>query len=328
MTEKSEIAHSLHQVALTRYSITFESAIQTEDGLLLKDDNDEYYHLKKYSGERQELLASLEAEEYLLKNGFKWAVPSIPMIGGETNLKYDGQDFYLKKWQPGGVDFPFRWHYQLGSEILAWIHQAGEGFQPGIKEGWEWPDWVQLFEMARDTIYELHTTIIDEKEEKLAKYFDKTVSDAFRAMQEAIIHLKKAGYYEQRLEGMSRGYISLSQVPAPTLGMEFDLLNLIIPDLPACGLGAYLGQLGHWRKVRVINDVIDLITAYNHIRPLKSEEIDLIKGFLKFPWHFWWVTEKYFLREKEKKRNKKYAKALRKISQATTKEIYSALLEL
>ncbi len=321
------IVPNLYQLATTRYPMTFESATPAKEGLLLKGEEKEYFLLKRYTGENKELIACLEAENYLLKNDFRWTATTIPLIGGSGNLDKAGQSYYLKECRPQGKSLQSRWHYQIGSELLAKIHLAGEGFQPEIKNGWEWPDWIHLFEMARDSIYEMHTTVLQSSESNLTKYFNHTVKDALSDIEEAIVHLRSVGYHEQRKEGLHRGYISLSKFPSLRPGLEYDLIDLMLPDLPACGLGTFLGQLRDWNSSKVINDVIDLITMYEKIRPLSTDEIDLIKGFLKFPWKFWWMTEKFFLKE-ENKDYKKYKKELKHLIKGNFKEIRASLLEL
>lgn len=317
----------LHHLAKAHYPISFETATQEENGLLLQGD-DGYYVLKRFEGQRPELDVALEAEAYLRKQGFSWAILGVPMIGGQMSLEEQEQIYYLKTWQPKEPKRQYRWEYLFGCESLARVHLAGEGFHPQTLEGWEWPDWVRLFEMARDVIYEMHTTVTKGKEEKIAKYFERTANEALRAMEDTIVHMKAIGYREQRAEGMKKGYINLNQVPTPVPGLQFDLVGKIVPDLPACGLGAFLGQIGDWTKRRVINDVVDLLDAYNQIRRLSSDEIDLIKGFLKFPWQFWWVTEEFFVKQAgTKKRNKVYAKALKDVFGGYSKEIRSGLQE-
>lgn len=320
--------HELHQLAAAHYPIAFEAATPEENGLLLQGEG-RYYMLKRFEGKRSELAVAMEAEAYLRRNGFEWMVQGVPLIGGHMSLEDREQVYYMKTWQPKEPPKAYRWQHLFGSESLARVHLAGEGFHPATLEGWEWPDWVRLFEMARDVIYEMHTTVVGGKEEKVAKYFERTANEAIRSIEESIVHLKSIGYHEQRAEGMKKGYINLSKVPSPTPGLQFDLVGKIVPDLPACGLGSFLGQIGDWTKRRVINDVIDLLDVYNQTRKLSSDEIDMIKGFLKFPWQFWWVTEEYFVKQqKEKKRNKAYAKALKDVFGGYSKEIRSGLQEM
>lgn len=318
----------LHQIATTNYPLTFEKARSVKEGLLLESDREQYYLLSQFAGNNRELLTSLEAEKYLQKRGFSWIAPAIPLTGGTAELTHQGQNYYLKDWHPKDQNATYRWEMQLGSEILARVHLLGENFQPQATNSWEWPDWIKLFEMARDTIYELHTSVTSEQEKKLIKYFDQTAKDAIMAMEEAIVHLKKIGYEEQRADGMRKGFINLSQTPGIKLGMKFDLLTSLNPDLPACGLGSFLGQTGDWKKKIVINDVVDLLNVYNRIRQLTTDEIDLIKGFLKFPWKFWWATEEFYPKNQLKKRGKRYAKELKAIRKSNPLEIQRALQEL
>ncbi len=327
MIEERRIVSNLYQMATTRYPMTFESATPAKEGMLLKGEEKEYFLLKRFNGESKELIASLEAENYLLKSGFQWTSPTIPLISGSGNLEKAGQSYYMKDSQPRGKSLESRWQFQFGCEFLASIHQAGEGFQPQEKAGWEWPDWIHLFEMTRDSIYELHTSVIQSSESRLTKYFNQTVREALSAIEETIAHLKSVGYYEQRKEGMKKGYISLNQLPSLIPGLEYDILDLMVPDLPACGLGTIFGQLKDWNSSRVINDVIDMFVAYNKVRRLTTDEVDLCKAFLKFPWKFWWVTEKYFLKEEEKN-HKKYRKELKYLSKGNIREIRGSILEI
>lgn len=331
MTEENGKKPDLYRLANVHYPIPFETAAPLDEGLLLKGDRGDYYHLKKFEGGSRQLFNAFEAKEYLKNRGFAWTTSIIPKLSGENNLKQDTTEFYLKEWNQNENELPSRWQAQLGSELLASIHKAGEGFRPAQPDQWEWPDWIKLFEMARDTIYELHSTVIESKESKLTKYFDRTAGDAARSVEEAIVHLKRVGYYDQREEGKRKGYVSLSRIPSPSLGMKFDLVEMITPDLPACSLGTYLGQLGDWSEPKVINDVIDLITIYNQIRPLSGDEIELIKGFLRFPWHFWWVTEEYFIKAEKKKLekvHKRYGRALKGVYKNYKIDIPAALQEL
>lgn len=324
MTDERE----LHQLAAVHYPITFEAATPQENGLLLRG-GDGYYLLKRFEGRQPELTVALEAEAYLCRKGFEWVIPGVPLIGGNFSLEDREKIYYLKSWHPKEPEKTYRLQYLLGSESLAKVHLAGEGFHPVMVDGWEWPDWVRLFEMARDVIYEMHTTMVSNKEDGLAKYFERTAKEAIRSIEEAIVHLKSVGYHEQRADGIKKGYINLNRVPSPTPGLQFDLVGKLVPDLPACGLGAFLGQMGEWTKRHVINDVVDLLDTYNKVRKLSSDEMDLIKGFLKFPWQFWWVTEEYFVRQqKEKKRNKVYAKALKDVFGGYSREIRSGLQEM
>lgn len=328
MAKERGLGVYLHQIATTNYPLTFEKASSVREGLLLEGDQEQYYLLSQFAGNQLELQTSLEAEKYLENRGFSWLTPAIPLTGGSSEMVHGGQNYYLKDWQAKNQKPTYRWQMQLGSEILAKVHLLGENFQPQTANGWEWPDWMKLFEMARDTIYELHTTITSEQEKKLIKYFDQTAKDAILAMEDAIVHLKEIGYDDQRTEGMRKGFINLSQVPGINPGLKFDLLVSLNPDLPSCGLGSFLGQIGDWKKKIVINDVIDLIDAYNRIRKLSTDEIDLVKGFLKFPWKFWWATEEFFPKNKLKKKGKRYAKELKSIRKSKTLEIQKALQEL
>ena len=325
-----EITSSLQNKALTQYPLVIEKTISTDEGILLKTEKNQFYHLKRYSGAGEELKAALEAEDYLVEKGFSWSASHIALVNGEVSLKHNNQEYYLKKWQPEKLEMPNKWQLQLGCELLAEIHKLGEGFKTDSNDSWTWPDWIKIFEMARDTIYELHTAVIKEQRKKLTKYFDRTAPKAFKDIEKAIVQLKRAGYYEQREEAIKTGYISLSQVPTPSLGMNFDLIELLVPDLPACGLGAYLGQSCHWQQEKVLNKVVELLEVYDQKFRLFNEEIEVVKGFLEFPWEFWWVTEQHFLKseKRDKKRNKKYAKALKKIYKYSNGEIMSALNEL
>lgn len=327
MVEEKKHEVTLAEGTAVHYPIRFETALQVKNGLLLKDGSNTYYLLKKYPGNERELAVSLKAEAFLRKNGFKGTVPGIVMSNGNESPEQGRQSFYLKYWHPEVESLPYRWQTQFACETLAQIHLRGEGFHPGNGEGWNWPDWVKLFEMARDAIYELHTTVVLRANERLLKYFDVTARDAICAIEEAIVHLKSAGYYQLRAEGMRHGYVNLSRVPNPAPGGTFDLIGKIAPDLPACGLGAFLGQMGDWSKLQVINDVLDLLELYGNIRPLAAEEVQLVKGFLKFPWQFWWATEQYFELEDESKRLKRYKKALKSVYGGISKEIRSALQE-
>lgn len=323
--QKHEVA--LLQGATVNYPVRFETALQVKNGLLLKDGTDKYYLLKKFPGNERELAVSLEAESFLRQRGFRGTVPGIVFSHGGEGLEHGRQSLYLKYWHPEVEALPYRWQTQFACETLAQIHLSGEGFHPGSGEGWNWPDWVKLFEMARDAIYELHTTVVLRANERLLKYFDRTAKEAICAIEEAIVHLKAAGYYELRAAGMRHGYVNLSRAPSLAPGGCFDLIGKIAPDLPACGLGAFLGQMGDWSKLQVINDVLDLLETYGKIRPLSTDEVALVKGFVKFPWQFWWATEQYFELEEESKRLKRYKKALKSVYGGVSQEIRAALQE-
>ncbi len=327
MGKDNRVGVNLYQAATTNYPLTFKTASPIKEDLLLKGDQEKYYLLKKFDGKENELASSIEAEEYLQNKGFKWITPTVPMKDGRKGLEYEGQNYYLQGWQPE-LEIPLRWQWQLGSQLLARVHLLGENFQPQIIEGWGWPDWIQLFEMARDTASELHTIMVNEKKGRLIRDFDRTVGNAIKSTEEAIEHLTKVGYFEQRAEAMQQGYISLSQIPGAGPGLKYDLVGYITPDIPACGLGAFLGQNLDWSSDLVINDVVDLITMYNKIRLLSGDEIAIIKGFLKFPWNFWWTTEEIFVKNKVKEKDKSYADKLKAVITSMDDKIRIALQEL
>lgn len=328
MANEQEFSYYLYQTAKIQYPLSFLDVAPHNDGLILTGDDNELYFLKKYEGRLEDLSTAVKAEKYLHSAGLEWVAPTILLSSGKDHLKYDGKTFYLKRWFPKEMDLPFKWQLQFGSEVLATIHKKSEGFKLEAEEDWQWPDWIKLFQMARDTMYELHTVVVEKQGEQMVKYFNPTAELALIAMDEAINHLKRAGYPEQRTEGMRKGYVSLTRVPGLFPGDKFDMIGRITPDLPACSLGAFLCQIGDWKNPWVINDVVDLISSYNQIRELSIDELELVKGFMKFPWLFWNAAEEYFLQKDGKKNELRYTQELKAITKSMGNDFVIALQEL
>jgi CotS family spore coat protein len=280
------------------------------------------YCLKRVQHGDKRALKGIRLFNYLKSNGFDNVAEYIVLKNGEECVKIGNTKYYLTEWIQGKEcdvnDFS---EVKRSVVLLANFHLKSRGFydkHAGIKS--KMKNWVGKLESEKMKL-DIFKNIIEGK--KIRTTFDSRYYqslDRFKQRMDAAVELLKHSHYSNLSQNallektICHGNFNYHNILAGNDGKIYITdLNNVVYGINAYDLAKFVGRLLH-KKAYYWNfsAARDLIEAYNEVRPLSIEELEVLLAFLIFPHKFWKLGKKRY--EKKKKWDEdKYLKKLDKI---------------
>lgn len=245
----------------------------------------------------------LSAIKHLQEKGFN-KIPEILKTNNSSDYINIGDDFaYLTKWIPSRVsnyDNPIE--LAMVSEKLAEMHECSKGFKVdrNMKPRIGWGNWIKVFNTRCDEILDFKKRI---SQKAYKSEFDCIYLDAIEKQlgiaEKAISELTNANYYEVMWKEIFKsGFCHHDYAHHNVLLDSDNNINLI--DFDYCILDTHLHDLSSL-IIRAMKydkwdfDKADLIiNSYKSKLEVTDNELQLMKGFIRFPQSFWQIGLQYY----------------------------------
>lgn len=245
----------------------------------------------------------ISAINHLQKKGFE-TIPDI--LKTKDNLDYItlGNSFaYLTEWIPSRVsnyDNPIE--LELISKKLGELHSCSNGFliNSKMQPRYGWYSWIKTFETRCNEILDFKNRIYQKAyKSDFDKIFLENINSEIQRGLDSINGLKQNNYFKlMDKEIMKCGFCHHDFAHHNVLVDEKGELNII--DFDYCILDSHIHDLsslliramkyGKWNDEKA--DLI--INNYSLSNSVTSEELILMKYFIKFPQSFWQIGLQYY----------------------------------
>lgn len=261
------------------------------------------YSFKIVDYDFKHFLFIISAINHLLERGYKNTPEVIKNKEGCNYIITEGRYGYLSKWiDSRNSNYDNLIELMDVSKEVARFHKSSEGFIANnkMKPRIYWFSWIKIFETRLYEILDFQKRI----NQKLYKSdFDKIYMEELINQLElgklAISELKKNNYYEVMEKqvfklGFCHNDLANHNVLIDSSGkvnlIDFDycILDSNIHDLSSLIIRAMKDN--KWDKEK-LNQIIN---SYSQINKLESSQINLIKGFIRFPQSFWQIGLQYY----------------------------------
>ena len=243
------------------------------------------------------------AIEHLKRRGFK-KIPEI--INTKDKLGYIslGSNFaYLNKWiDSRSCNYNNFKELKLAAETLGELHNFSEGFTitNKMKPRIAWFSWIKVFETRCDEILDFKKRIYQKAHKsRFDEIYLSAINEELERGRRAIDELISNKYIEvMNKEVIKRGFCHHDYAHHNVLINKNNEINLI--DFDYCILDTHIHDLasllirtmkdGGWSK-----EVAEFIlNSYANTHSLFSNEVKLMKGFIRFPQGFWQIGLQYY----------------------------------
>jgi CotS family spore coat protein len=279
------------------------------------------YRLKKMSKGRSKVSNCNYLVESLYSNGFYDVAKYIKTKGGHLYVKYGKYIFYVTEWIDGDECNIDNFDEVLGSiKLLANFHTCVNSIDTSkLKIRNNLRNWPKIF-INNLTDLEKFKIIIDRK--KIKDEFDasylKYIDMFYERGLKTIDLLNKSNYYRLS-KSISKNrtichdsfyYENIIKREERYFIIDLDSVTI---DLQVLDLGKLIRRLMskssyHWnfQKARAI------IEEYTNIKPISTEELEVMAAVIMFPHKFWKLGKKRYIKQKSWS-EKKYLHKLHKI---------------
>ncbi|MBQ6820574.1 MAG: CotS family spore coat protein [Clostridium sp.] len=285
-----------------KYLLEVETIEKIKNSYKIKTNNGDY-GIKVIKYEYKHFYFIFSAIRHLKKRGF-FNIPEI--IKTKDNLEYIrlGDKYaYLNKWiDSRNCNYKDNKELKLATELLGKLHKSSEGFilNNNMKPRIAWFSWIKVFETRCEEILDFRKRIYQKAyKSQFDEIYLSMVEEELERGKKAIDEIKNNKYYEiMNKEVLKLGFCHHDYAHHNVLINNYGEINII--DFDYCILDTHLHDLasllirvmkeGGWSK-----DKADFIfNSYSNTHSLYSDEIRLIKGFIRFPQGFWQIGLQYY----------------------------------
>ena len=192
---------------------------------------------------------------------------------------------------------------EMATKKLAELHKCSEGFITNLhmKPRVGWFTWINVFETRKDEILDFKYRIQKKSNKsQFDKLYLSCLNEEIERAKKSINVLKESNYLELMIkEYEKKGFCHHDYANHNVLIDRYNNINII--DFDYCMLDTHLHDLaslmirvmknGKWDKEKAE----EIINNYSTINPVKSEELFIMKEFIRFPQAYWQLgIQKYW----------------------------------
>lgn len=303
--------YDLHVIGAEKIRSVYK--ITTENGC---------YCLKKIGNGEKRAIKSISIMEYLKMHGFNNVANPFHSAGGEKIVKRKSSSYYLTDWIDAlEVDFDNAEHIIKSAQLLAEFHNKAKGFQTKtVKIRSNIRKLPRLYSEKIAFLNRLKDNL-DLKTDK--NYFDNlyfTNIDYYLQQAQLAANIIKHSYYNELCDNCEKElYICHDSFYYQNiLKNESDSYFLIdlescLYDLPLVDLSKFIRRIMSSKKFLWDFDLCKkIIYEYGSIRKMDEKEYKVILASLVFPYKFYKLGKKKYLKKKKWK-NDRFLRKLNKI---------------
>lgn len=285
-----------------KYLIEIETIERIKNSYKIKTKDGDY-GIKVIKYQYPHFYFIFSAIKHLKNRGFK-KIPEI--IKTKDNLEYIslGDNFaYLNRWiDSRSCDYGNLDDLKLASETLGELHNCSEGFtlSSNMRPRIAWFSWIKVFETRCEEILDFKRRIYQKAyKSQFDEIYLNAMEEEIDRGKRAIDEIKNSNYIElMNREVLKRGFCHHDYAYHNILINNNREVNII--DFDYCILDTHIHDLsslliramkdGCWSKDRANY----ILNSYENTHSLYSDEIRLMKGFIRFPQGFWQIGLQYY----------------------------------
>lgn len=266
-----------------------------------------FFCLKKLRFPMEDMDFIFAAVEHLKNKGYENVFNIVKQENGDNYITFKGEKYFLTEWIDGReCDFLNPVDLDTAIEVLTRLHNAAEGYDPGIcpKDRYFYGKWPENFS-RRIAEMKLMKEQVQSKPDKgtvdetYLEFVDMCINDG----EEAILMLKKTGYEDLSKEAeRKKGFIHhdyayhniLHTFDGRTYVVDFDycIMDIRIHDLGSLILRNM--KRSNWDTDKALG----ILESYDRRNPIGNEELKVLTPFFLFPQDFWMISRQYYIEKK------------------------------
>lgn len=285
-----------------KYLIEIETIEKIKNSYKIKTKDGDY-GIKVIKYQYPHFYFIFQAIKHLRNRGFT-KIPEI--IKTKDNLEYIrlGNNFaYLNKWiESKSCNYSNLNDLKLASETLGELHSCSEGFTINntMRPRVAWFSWIKVFETRCEEILDFKKRIYQKAyKSDFDEVYLSAIKEEIDRGKRAIDEIKNSNYFElMNREVLKRGFCHHDYAHHNVLINNNRKVNII--DFDYCILDTHIHDLssllirtmkdGSWS-----NDIANyILKSYEGTHSLYSDEVQLMKGFIRFPQGFWQIGLQYY----------------------------------
>ena len=283
---------------------------------------DGVYCLKKVGSSEKKAIKSIRIMEYLMTKNFHKVAKPIYCITGEILVKADDSSYYLTNWiDAEEVDFENPNHVTDSVQLLAEFHEKAKGFNDNdIKMKSNLGKVIKM--------YNRKLQLMSKFKDQLAKIQNKSIFDItyqdninyyIAQARQSIELLKNSEYLSLCEESKKEKHVCHNSFYYQNI-LKDNNNNYFIVDLESCLYDLPLIDLAKFLR-RIMsresflwdfNYCNELITEYSRIRKINDKEYKVLLALLIFPYKFYRLGRKKYLKKKRWKEDR-YIRKLNRV---------------
>ena len=285
------------------YGLSVDSIEKVKNSYKINSEKKSYF-LKVIKYKFKHFNFIISAIIHLQKNNFETIPEILKTVNGRNYIRVDTNYAYLMPWIPSReVNYDNVIELEMATKKLAELHKCSEGFITNLhmKPRVGWFTWINVFETRKDEILDFKYRIQKKSNKsQFDKLYLSCLNEEIERAKKSINVLKESNYLELMIkEYEKKGFCHHDYANHNVLIDRYNNINII--DFDYCMLDTHLHDLaslmirvmknGKWDKEKAE----EIINNYSTINPVKSEELFIMKEFIRFPQSYWQLgIQKYW----------------------------------
>lgn len=258
----------------------------------------DFYGLKVVNYDFEHFLFIIDAINHLKVKGSREVLDIIKTKEEKEYVVIDNKFCYLTKWiESRKSNYENREEFSSIVSAVGRLHRFSEGFtiRDKRKPRIYWFSWIRVFETRLEEILDFKNRISQKiYKDDFDKLYLSMIEEEIERGKKAILELQEGNYYEIMEEQMlKRGFCHHDLAHHNILINENKEITFI--DFDYCILDSKIHDIasiiirvmkdGNWNEELSSN----IINSYKMENELSHKEINLMKGFIRFPQAFWQI---------------------------------------